>query len=109
LLFLGIRNPRRNIVVFETSLHDLLHGFDPFWKFWSTKVLISVAFIQTIVLQVVFVQLLHLSLYQTSLLYSSLICFEVFAIAILNLYAWDPLASWYDDEWPPVEVQPDSI
>jgi len=35
-----------NIMSVETEFHDFLHTFRPFWKFWGTKCLVSMAFMQ---------------------------------------------------------------
>lgn len=90
-----------NIIAFEIDLHDFLHDFQPTWKFWGAKILVSIAFIQTFVLQTLLVDTFKiLSEPQQKLFYSALITWECLPIALLHLYAWKHDAEWYSSpEW----------
>ncbi|CAD7937862.1 unnamed protein product [Amoebophrya sp. A25] len=90
-----------NIILFETQLHEWLDRFDPFWKFWGAKVLVSLAFLQTFVLKLVLVDALHwLTEPQQMLFYSTLTTMECLPIALLHMRAWDHNAEWFaDPEW----------
>ena len=90
-----------NIVAFETQLHEWLVPFEPFWKFWGAKILVTLAFLQTFILKIIFVDVLQLlSKEQEMLLYSSLVCIECLPIALLHCKAWRHTSSWYRDrEW----------
>lgn len=80
-----------NVVKVERAFHDELHAFKPSAKFWSTKVIVSIAFIQEKALGVLgwdFMEDRKLSELQIKLLYSSLLCFEVLLVAMLHVMAW---------------------
>eukprot|EP01062_Namystynia_karyoxenos_P070207 TRINITY_DN6559_c0_g1_i1.p2 TRINITY_DN6559_c0_g1~~TRINITY_DN6559_c0_g1_i1.p2 ORF type:complete len:474 (+),score=176.28 TRINITY_DN6559_c0_g1_i1:95-1516(+) len=75
--------------------------FQPKWKFWGTKILVSIAYFQSIVLSLANSILGILTEPQVKLFYSSLICFELCGIAVLHQGAWVPEDTWYfhaDDE-----------
>jgi len=90
-----------NLIAIETSpeLHDYLSKFHPFWKFWGTKILVSIAYMQsTILLAVNAVLPEPYSEQQINLIYSSLIVYELVGISILHYHpyfqAWHPDGAW---------------
>jgi len=83
-----------NIVSFEHSFAIQLKEFDPTWKFWGVKILVSIAFIQKMVLSFVFQGWAGYSTVQVDLMYSSLITLELLPIAIIMWRAWDPQRQW---------------
>eukprot|EP01065_Artemidia_motanka_P045024 TRINITY_DN6516_c0_g1_i5.p1 TRINITY_DN6516_c0_g1~~TRINITY_DN6516_c0_g1_i5.p1 ORF type:complete len:431 (+),score=151.79 TRINITY_DN6516_c0_g1_i5:108-1400(+) len=95
--FLGSSIAIYNLIRVETApdLHYYLGPFQPFWKFWGTKILVSIAYFQTIVLKVINAMTGWYSPQQVNLVYSSLICFELVLITALHFSAWDPWAQWY--------------
>jgi len=62
-------------------------------KFWATKVLVSLAFLQSIVKH-----LMPLSEVRANLLFSSLLCVECFFIALSHIYAWGHNEKWLSVE-----------
>lgn len=90
-----------NIVAFERYLEPYLHDFSPSLKFWGAKILVSLAFVQTLVLKLVFVDLLQwFSPIQQNLFYSSLICIECVFVTIMHVLAWKVDDTWCDeDSW----------
>lgn len=78
-----------NVIVVESTFHEQLEEFRPTAKFWSTKVLVSIAFMQEAV-----IGLCSLSHLQQYLLYSCLICYEVFALSLFHIFAWPASESW---------------
>lgn len=82
-----------NVITVEMTFHDLLHSFLPATKFWSTKVLVSIAFLQSLALLVP--PLSSLSVTEQLLAYSSLLCLECFFVSLLHLKAWHPQEEWY--------------
>ncbi|CAE7741375.1 unnamed protein product [Symbiodinium sp. CCMP2456] len=84
-----------NVVTVEHSLETYLHDFRPSAKFWSAKVLVSIAFLQQTILSILshflgagFTEL------QQNLLYSSLICYEVLLVSFFHMYAWRTSEPW---------------
>lgn len=86
-----------NIVRVEHIFHNQLREFKPFWKFWGTKILVSIAFLQMIVFKLPVPLFKHMSQVHTNLLYSSLLCYECFGVSLLHMYAWQATESWYGD------------
>jgi len=75
-----------NVVKVELGFHHELTSIRPASKFWSTKVLVSIAFMQEIVIDRLLVS--FLTDLERQLLYSSLICYEIVAITGLHWVAW---------------------
>lgn len=78
-----------NLVTFESHLSQQLHGFKPKLKFLSAKIIVSLAFLQEIVLKIV----CHgkdWRPYQVNLAYASLMSVEILFVAILQYLAWKP-------------------
>mmetsp|Transcript_112622 Transcript_112622/g.223950 ORF Transcript_112622/g.223950 Transcript_112622/m.223950 type:complete len:416 (-) Transcript_112622:6-1253(-) len=78
-----------NVIIVESTFHAQLEDFRPKAKFWSTKVLVSIAFMQEAV-----IGLCALSQLQQYLLYSCLICYEVFALSLFHIFAWPASEGW---------------
>eukprot|EP00927_Polykrikos_kofoidii_P071931 TRINITY_DN6810_c0_g6_i1.p1 TRINITY_DN6810_c0_g6~~TRINITY_DN6810_c0_g6_i1.p1 ORF type:complete len:501 (+),score=79.92 TRINITY_DN6810_c0_g6_i1:128-1630(+) len=83
-----------NIVVVEMAFHKFLTTFGPFWKFLGTKVIVSIAFIQTLLLYLPVFD--HLSETKKHLVYSSLLTYECLLVAVICVFAWRPDEAWYD-------------
>lgn len=81
-----------NVVKVELAFHEELHAFRPGLKFWSTKVIVSIAFIQEALLGLLGYDWVlgdnKLSEVQINLLYCSLLCYEVLFVGLLHVYAW---------------------
>jgi len=81
-----------NVVNVELSFHHELEAFVPGAKFWSTKVIVSIAFIQEAALgllgNVTIMGESKLSDLQINLLYCSLLSYEVLLVAVLHVKAW---------------------
>ena len=76
-----------NVITVEHSLETYLHDFRPSAKFWSAKVLVSIAFLQQTILSILshFLGAGFTDL-QQNLLYSSLICYEVLLVSFFHMY-----------------------
>ena len=81
-----------NVVTVEFTFHPLLHDFRPSAKFWSTKILISIGFIQTLLLEIP--PLSSFSITERDLFYASLLCLECFLVSLLHVIAWNPREPW---------------
>lgn len=84
-----------NVVRVEIEFHHELEAFQPAAKFWSTKVIVSIAFIQEAALGLLGNTSIMpadrvLSPLQINLLYCSLMCYEVLLVALLHVVAWPP-------------------
>jgi len=83
-----------NIMTVEWTFEHFLGDFKSSLKFWGTKILVTLAFLQSIVLKI-------LPPFNTwhptrvALFYSSLLCFECFLISLLHCIAWGPDEPWY--------------
>merc|ERR1712050_173837 len=89
-----------NMIQIERTFRYELIKFGPFLKFWGTKILVSIAFLQTIVFMLPIPPLQGLSTVQVNLTYSTLICFECLIISLLHMYAWRATEDWYKDGLP---------
>lgn len=86
----------QNIITVEHTFgHKFLSMFNPSRKFWSAKVLVSLAFMQTCLLMLPPFS----SWSQTcqNLFYSAAICCECFFISLFHLMAWNSNEKWYKD------------
>merc|ERR1712130_156515 len=83
-----------NIVEIEHGFHMYLEEFGPVWKFVGTKILVSLAYFQLVLLSLLPPFCLW-SITRQNLAYASLMCLECFLISILHLWAWSPKESWY--------------
>jgi len=93
-----------NLVTFEHYLTDVLEEFEPKLKFWSAKIIVSLAFIQSIVIG----QLAQFMpkdsdylYYQQQLAYACLMCIEMLPVALLQLPAWNPVRLELNDPCEP--------
>jgi len=80
-----------NVVSVERSLHHFFADFRATPKFLSIKIMVSIAFIQSIALYLLSDQL---PASQRKLLYATLICYETLGLACLHLYAWPSDEPW---------------
>jgi len=80
----------------EGEFHEQLHHFKPSGKFWGTKILVSIAFMQSLVLKVL-PPFSHYTETRVNLFYSSLLTVECFAITLLHLVAWGAEEEWYNE------------
>jgi len=86
----------QNILTVEHAFGEkFLTMFSPSKKFWSAKVLVSLAFMQTILL---FAPPFNMwSEPKQNIFYSSLICIECFFISLFHLAAWHHSEDWYQE------------
>lgn len=87
-----------NILQIERTFHYELMNFKPFWKFWGTKVLVSIAFLQSLLFMMPVPPFRNMSTVQANLAYSTLLCYECLLIAIVHLYAWTATDDWYKED-----------
>ena len=66
----------------------------PFAKFWGTKVLVSIAFIQSLVLYLP--PFNSWSPTKQNLFYASALSLECFIVALLHLASWGHTEHWYN-------------
>lgn len=86
----------QNIITVEHTFgHKFLHMFHPSRKFWSAKVLVSLAFMQTCLLMLP--PFSSWSQTQQNLFYSAMICCECFFISLFHLMAWNHNEKWYKE------------
>merc|ERR1712125_317011 len=71
-----------------------LESFGPFWKFWGTKILVSIAFLQSIAVSVLPPFSMWSEIRQ-NLFYSSLLCLQCFFVSVFHAFAWPASESWY--------------
>merc|ERR1712203_899221 len=84
----------QNIITVEHTFgHKFLSMFNPSRKFWSAKVLVSLAFMQTCLLMLP--PFSSWSVTMQNLFYSSAICAECFVISLFHLMAWNHNEKWY--------------
>ncbi|CAK9042860.1 unnamed protein product [Durusdinium trenchii] len=88
-----------SLIAIEHGFHQILEleGFAPLLKFLGVKVLVTVTFLQSLVIS--FVQQRDLlKSDEANLCNACLLCFEVFPLSLLTLYAWKPrrYEDWYD-------------
>lgn len=87
-----------NILQIERAFHYELMHFKPFWKFWGTKVLVSIAFLQSLLFMLPIPPFRYMSTVQANLTYSTLLCYECLGISLLHMYAWRASEGWYNEE-----------
>lgn len=83
-----------NLVEVERGFRAHLHDFRPIWKFLGTKIIVTIAFLQSMALAAC-PPFCWWSYTRANLLYASLLCIECFLISILHLYAWSADESWF--------------
>lgn len=99
-----------NIMQVETTFHDALKNFHPAPKFWGTKILVTLAFIQSCGQRVI-PPFSSWSEVRSNLLYSSCLCLECFLISLSHLYAWQYDEGWYGENSDAIgeEPMPDGV
>merc|ERR1712071_162477 len=85
-----------NIMIIEEDFEELLEEFHPSYKFWGTKILVSLAFLQSILISL-FLTPRGWSEIQSNMMYSSCLCLECLLIAIFHLKGWSAEEEWYGD------------
>lgn len=85
-----------NIMIIEEDFEHLLKEFAPALKFWGTKILVSLAFLQSILISL-FLAPRGWSVIQSNLFYSSALCLECLLIAIFHIKGWSAEEMWYGD------------
>jgi len=87
------------IFQYEHAFSELLRPSRPFWKLWGVKGLLSVNFLQTVVLAAVgLLAGARSTKYFRSFLGFYLTCIEAFLLAALNIFAYPPPAQY---RWNP--------
>lgn len=85
-----------NIMIIEEDFEELLEEFKPSYKFWGTKILVSLAFLQSILISL-FLTPRGWSEIQSDLMYSSCLCLECLLIAVFHIKGWSADEVWYGD------------
>jgi len=85
-----------NIMIIEEDFEELLKEFKPALKFWGTKILVSLAFMQSILISM-FLTPRGWSEIQSNLFYSTALSMECFLIALFHLKGWNEDEIWYGD------------
>jgi len=88
-----------NLIIFEHNFADILHTeqFEPVLKFLAVKLLVTITFLQSVVMDVVLRQMLHYSVEQIRLCYTCALCFEVLPLSVLHLCGWRRRdGDWYE-------------
>jgi hypothetical protein len=92
-----------NLMTVESDFEEILEEFSPSLKFWGTKILVSLAFLQSILISL-FLTPNGWSEIQSNLFYSSMLCLECLVIAIFHLKGWAADEKWYHDyDYNPAE------
>jgi len=81
-----------NIMALEHSFDHYLENFHPSVKFWGTKILVSLACIQSSLLA-----LCPLEEIQKKLFYATILCIECFFIALFHMKGWRAEETWYKE------------
>lgn len=97
-----------NVVEVERGFHRNLEEFSPFLKFWGVKVLVSIAFLQTLALLVI-PPFTSWSETRSNIFYASVLCLECFLISVFHLRAWGPQETWYWKNSPAYSGMSDGI
>ncbi|CAE7835186.1 unnamed protein product [Symbiodinium sp. CCMP2592] len=83
-----------NVVTVERTFSESLMCFEPHMKFWSTKILLTLGFMQSLLLEIP--PLSYLSVTEKDLFYASVLCAECFGVSLLLWRAWNPSERWLD-------------
>lgn len=79
-----------NVMIIEHGFEEQLHEFSPFLKFWGTKILVSLSYMQLIIFN-----FFGLTDIETNLMFASTICFECMLIAAFHFIGWKAESAWY--------------
>jgi hypothetical protein len=82
-----------NIMILEENYHHFLTEFMPSLKFWGTKILVSLACLQSCVLGV-----LPGTVAQHNLIYACMLNMECLIIALFHYKAWNATQSWLEHQ-----------
>merc|ERR1712217_966981 len=83
-----------NLIDIETVFHKQLEEVRTFLKFWGTKVLVSIAFLQSLLMEAM-PPFSQWSETRRTMMYCAMLCLECFIVAIVHLQAWSPYERWY--------------
>ncbi|OLP89170.1 hypothetical protein AK812_SmicGene29410 [Symbiodinium microadriaticum] len=83
-----------NVVTVELTFSESLMCFEPHMKFWSTKILLTLGFMQSLLLEIP--PLSYLSATEKDLFYASALCAECFGVSLLLWRAWNPSEQWLE-------------
>lgn len=84
-----------NLIKVESSFDHHLKSFRSRSKFWGTKILVTLAFLQSLLLCIP--PLRELSVTRQNMIYASVLCVECFFISVLHAVAWPADEAWYDE------------
>jgi hypothetical protein len=87
-----------NVMMIESDYHTLLHEFSPAMKFWGTKILVSLAAVQSCAEYIPPFTSWFPSEVQWGVFYSSMLTLECFLIAGFHFFGWDAKENWYADD-----------
>jgi hypothetical protein len=87
-----------NVMMIESDFHALLHEFSPAMKFWGTKILVSLAAVQSCAEYIPPFTTMFPSEVQWGVFYSSMLTLECLLIAGFHFLGWDAKENWYKDD-----------
>lgn len=91
-----------NLIEVERGFRYYLIDFSPIWKFLGTKIIVTIAFLQSMALAAC-PPFCWWSYTRSNLLYASLLCIECFLISVVHLYAWRADEAWFEVYSPLLE------
>lgn len=83
-----------NVMIIEEDFASFLEDFSPKAKFWGTKVLVSLACLQSMLLAVL-PPFSSWSTVKVDLFYAAVLCMECFFIALFHRIGWAAHEGWY--------------
>ncbi|CAE7754490.1 unnamed protein product [Symbiodinium pilosum] len=84
-----------NVITVERTFAESLKHFEPDLKFWSIKILLTLGFMQSMLLEIP--PLSYLSVTEQDLFYASILSAECFGVSLLQWRAWKPSEKWLED------------
>lgn len=87
-----------NVMMIESDFHHLLQEFSPAMKFWGTKILVSLAAVQSCAEYIPPFATWFRSEVQWGVFYSSMLTLECLLIAVFHFFGWDAKENWYQDD-----------
>mmetsp|Transcript_48751 Transcript_48751/g.113829 ORF Transcript_48751/g.113829 Transcript_48751/m.113829 type:complete len:449 (-) Transcript_48751:25-1371(-) len=97
-----------NLIEVERGFRYYLIEFSPIWKFLGTKIIVTIAFLQSMALAAC-PPFCWWSYTRANLLYASLLCIECFLISVVHLFAWSATEHWYEVYTPLIEEEEPKI
>lgn len=92
-----------NLIEVERGFRAQLHDFKPIHKFLGTKIIVTIAFLQSMALAAC-PPFCWWSYTRANLLYASLLCIECFFISILHVWAWSAEEAWFSVYTPLLDL-----